>query len=111
MLLFYQCYSYFNVLAYDMLQSTSTRKFSINLSLKLSYLFYCSRSYSQTNHKFQVSSVRQEKKIGNTNYINSFKVMLAEFSLLLTVSVVAIYSSLNGLAYHFRKQRGIRRTR
>ena len=35
--------------------------------------------------------------------------MLAEFSLLSTVSVEAGYSSRNGLAYHFRKQEGIRR--
>lgn len=45
------------------------------------------------------------------NYINSFIIMLAEFSLLSTVSVEAGYSSRNGLAYHFRKQEGIRRTR
>ncbi|CAH3037678.1 unnamed protein product, partial [Pocillopora meandrina] len=30
---------------------------------------------------------------------------------ILKVCVAAIYSSLNSLAYHFRKQRGIRRTR
>lgn len=116
MLLFYQCYSYFNVLAYDMLKSTSTRKSSINLSnnqdktLNLAIYFTALIVIHKQIINFRL--VRwARKKIGIKNYINSFIVMLAEFSLFSTVSVVAIYSSLDGLSYHFWKQRGIRRTR